>query len=756
MFKVRLTGRQLVRLGLTGLFLLAAAYLTAPGLIFTRAQDFSSRGETKKATAYYETVAKYFPYSAKAARALYFSAQQDIRGNGVPGAINIFPRSIGTGDGFGPKESIEKAIGKFSAVIERYPQSPWARHSYRELGEAYYALSDYKNAEYYLMQSLEESGMGDSSSTELLTKIYLEQEQNEKALELVNKSLAQKPTANPLEMMRLKGEALMALKRFDQARQIFEGIPIKAERDLTELLQDEGQETVRMNIDHWQEISQRYLSQLTGLEEGENTGVIRGRITKNGEPMADVKVYLLQDYDDSHYSSNTEGIPFDVTDQKGRYQFENLTAGEYALGLTLMAEDIRGYTLRTREERITLAPAQAAIMDRDFIPVIELKSPLAGTVKEDIIQFAWQKVAGAAYYDIMLGVVNRDAEGNINGTYTGSFRHDIRDNELTVDIQDEIKKSRFSRSISYSGGKVDPLSVLGPLYYGGEYTWGVVAYDEAGERISDSTGYGFFAREKDLPMFKIEDTGLTDADRLLLERKYEEAVAQYQKRLQENSKDVHALLVLARLYDLGIEHDQKNPAEAAKYYRRVLAVEDTPEVRKALADAYYNAGMNQEAMDIFETLLGTGEEQWYVHYRIARLQFHLGEPAKALANLKNVVAMENGEYVREFPVILALLLNKNEQALWFAEQVDDGSEYLQLLKQYIQKGYAVKTDSEKAIAAGHYDPALESLGDSAHDQFIKGLLIRATARNYPRELLEESIAEINDDTLAAFFEKLAW
>lgn len=754
---IRVKGKYLVLVVLLLVVFGGAAYAAGPKILYSRAQALDSGGQQERAGVYYSLLAKYFSVSDEAVRALFFSAQQDVQAYSnqeEPGLIYIFPGGTGM-SGLEGEGDLEGAIAKFKLVRERAPESPWAKHALRELGQAYYALGDYSNAVKYLNLSVEESDMEAVGSTELLARIYLEQGKSQKALELVERSLNEKPGFLPLEMMSLKGRALMAQERWEEARQVFEALPRKAEDDNSELWRDEGPELIS-NVEHWETMARGYLRQLDALRQNTGAaGMLSGQVLLDELGLQGARVYLIDKaVNEDYYQGHTRSLQNVVTGLGGEFVFENLAPGRYALGLGVRPGKVKGYTLQQWKGDIVVTSGATARRDLRFAPTVKLLSPLAGPALSGRVEFSWIPVPGAASYDLFIGPVTRDDQGAISATYTTLLKTGLTGSRVTLDLEEEMARNCFSGGIAHSDTGVNPLSILGLLYYGGEYTWGVYAKDASGNRISDSSGYSFYMAQKELPLFKVDEVKLSAADKLLLARKYDQAIAAYLQQLEKNPGDAHALLILARLHQYGPRMGAADLTAAAVYYERLLDIEDTPEARSALADVYFDASRDDRADVLYRSLLGTSLESWRTHYQLGRIQFHTGNQEEALALMDQAVAMEYGIYARAYPVALSLLIGDWERAVAFARKVDQGENYLELLSEYGDMGYPVNSDIMQAVRQGKYDRALQLPALGQHDLFIKGLLIYVTERSYPGDKVTAVIKDMEPGPLSDLLYKM--
>ena len=752
MLTVKVKGKTIVKIAVMMIFLGIAFYGSAPQIIYDRAQSLSSAGKSKEAQQDYNVIAKYFSHSQVAAKALYFSAQIDTYGSGEGGIIYIFPRSSGMSGQNASKKDLIRAIKKFKRVAGDYPASPWGVHALRELGSTYYKLGDYNNATVYLKQLIEKSGMNEVESIRLLAKIYLQMGENEKALDLVSNSITQTPTFNHLEMLKLKGEALINLGRYQEAEKVFIQLSKKAENDLQENLKEEDTKTVRQNIDHWQIISEKYLTRLDNLRDSRNedSGEISGKVLKANGNLSNVTVYLINvNQNEVYYTGDTEALPKAITDDNGGFVFKKIPSGTYALGLGVDLESIDGYTFRPWTENIELKSGEIAHKELSFVSSIKLVQPKSGAEFDEKITFEWEPVKGAERYDVFLGPITRDTNGRITSTYTTILRADLNTNHFSFNLKEEIKKNEFSKSMVYTDGNVHPLSILGSLYYGGEYTWGVRAYDSEGRQLSSSNGYKLYKEGQKIPVFQISDQNLSTADKLLLKGKYSDAVEEYKSQLKNHPTDKHILLVLARINYYGYD-GKKDPHTAAEYYEQLRDLEDSFKVKEALADAYYAAGDYRSAYNVYQNSLDDEKSDWSINYKLGKTLVQMGEPQEALRIFEMTSKIVNGSYMRAYPVAVAVLLDERNTALSLASKMDGGERYYGLLQQYFNKDIKIGVNFKSAIINGNYKAAMEALTDSDLSLFLQALLRYITEKNFNHEKIKalKALTEsINDPIL---------
>lgn len=734
MLKIRVKGKYIVLSLAVFLLLSGTVCAAAPSILSARADALAERGKAELSARYYGLLLSCFPRSPEAVQALFFTAQREAgtSGGADAGYINIFPSSLWGAHLSRSPEQLESAIAQFELVRERCPASPWARHALHEIGQAYYNLGEYDKAVEYLKLSIEASEMAKAESTKLLAEIYRTRGDSESALALVSRSLEERPHCDALGLRRLKGRILLDLGRFDAARAEFAALPEMAEKLFGEMPADEEPDWKAENSVHWEDLAARYIQYIDRLSRADGkTGTITGRVVLGGSGLAGARVYLIdREFYGDYNTSDTEDLPQVLTGADGSFTFAGLAPGQYDLGVGVRAEDLAGSTLRQNKEAVPVEAGKTAQRDLEFTPAARLVSPLAGVVVGNNVTFVWEPVAGAVRYDLFWGPATRQSDGSVTSPYTSVWRFGIEGCTVTMDLAAAAARDRFTGVIAYDQDGIDPLSVLGPLYAGGEFTWGVYAYDAAGSRINDSLGYGLIVRGDEIPFFTLAGQTPSEADRLLLARNYEAAVAEYEKTLEQNPRDTNSLLVLARLYHLGRRMEEADPARAAAYYERFLALEDVPEARQALAECYFRLGKDKEAYAEYAALASDDPDNWFYRYQMAKIKFIGGEPENALALLRETLTLPGGEYVRAYPVAVALLLEEGRAALDFARQVDGGADYLPLLRDYLARGRRLPTAAAQAIRAGDYGRALAALGAGSHERFCAALLNYANSRQW--------------------------
>ena len=125
-----------------------------------------------------------------------------------------------------------------------------------------------------------------------------------------------------------------------------------------------------------------------------------------------------------------------VSGADGTFRFAHVLPGSYALGAAVELAAIEGYTLQQQE--FTLAGGRTVTQDLRFVEVAAPEKPLGGQEVDDEVEFRWQAVEGAAYYDLWVTAVVD--QGAVVSTV---LRPRITTNFIRIDLTEELKKSPF-------------------------------------------------------------------------------------------------------------------------------------------------------------------------------------------------------------------------------------------------------------------------------------------------------------------------
>lgn len=426
------------------------------------------------------------------------------------------------------------------------------------------------------------------------------------------------------------------------------------------------------------------------IKNGLNSvNTVRGKVlvNSNGEtPMGGVGVYL-RDKNNLNYSLGAEEQYQSVTDKNGEYVFKNVPPGSYQLGFGFTFEQIDGFALSMPANPwIEVDDKNVVAQDSHINSLIEIHQPVnSEEITEDQLQFSWEAVEGAAYYNISVG---REIEG---GSVSHDLKSGIKSTEITVPVEDLYFSQGailFMEDSDWKG--IDYSSVLGFADPRGRFFWNVEAYDVKGNLITQSHGYRLGADTfGNLPTFYLKNRELTKADRVLLKNKPEEALEMYKQNYAEDSDDLHSLLMICKI--IGVEESvvNKSSKELAMPYLEELAEKAPNEILFLDILQYYYEKEDWQSYETwyerFEGIKGDILNEYIEgNHAMALLKQEKYEEARAQFQL----VMEQGyrhEYIGEW---IAL-------ELFLGDSLDNAVE---LAKEHPEQGiYDVRVDWELLI-----------------------------------------------------------
>jgi hypothetical protein len=245
------------------------------------------------------------------------------------------------------------------------------------------------------------------------------------------------------------------------------------------------------------------------------------------------------------------------------------------------------------------------------------------------IRFSVNLPEGASYYSISMGEQRRNKENKLVSNHT-FYSDSIRDREYVLDTSKELQNGMWA-GLSYGSDGVDPYQWIEPFYHTGDYVYHVTAYDSKGDILADSEG---IYPVKSKQTFRIQASEWSDADHMLLQRKYDEAIKQYEMQAEQHGKDaLHAAKVLAKLYGSGWIYNSKefrlegkDDLKARKYLEILDGKINSDYVKSSLAAIYSKDGEYGKALAI---LLKLAEKSGYAYWEVGRIYSYMGDYTKA-------------------------------------------------------------------------------------------------------------------------------
>lgn len=461
--------------------------------------------------------------------------------------------------------------------------------------------------------------------------------------------------------------------------------------------------------------------EIAGLKDkqGKTGNVFSGRVTDEGKPVAFAMVYLKEAdkrNGDSSLMGAGDGIrSLAVTDADGYFRMEDVPDGIYGMGISLEWPRVQGKAYRMYKNFDLKFDGGDSIEKNIsfFSPEGMATASEAGGGK---LEFKVKLPPDAAGYSIIMGELRQAADNTLvpNNTF---YSEELKTSEYILDTGAERRKGMLTGA-SYSTAGIDPRDLMEPFYHTGDYAYQVTFYDSRGNIMFDSNGI-YPGRQKNI--LRVEGREWSEADRLLLEKKYDEAIPRYEALVDDPEAGTHALKVLAKLYfngwiynDKTFSLDGKDRGKALKYFTmladRIPDCNDS--IRMALADLYIGAEDYAHAIGILAGI----ESDDFSKMRTAQVYGYMGDFSRAV------------EYYKEFNdktwngaarmLMLYILQDRNELLPDTASRfMDDGSyyaDYPALIREYLRldtSGYNEffglirqnKPDAAEKLLAGRSD-----------------------------------------------------
>ena len=590
---IRVKNKHLLLAVLVALLAMGAVRHYGPDFLWHQAQQAYREGDRVKALAYYDALIERYPHHHRRPEALYWSAEllpgfEDFAASFFPGGSTVVQRGLATQ---GLPEGALSKVERYLLIQEECPDHWTASHVHFKLADAYHAMGDPRAEELYL-QTLHKNRATNRWEAGLrLAQIYESQGRVEEALEILNYCRYNLHGQMNIEGQIKLGDLLVAAGDTAGAQEAYEQALVQA-RSIRENFPPEMDEDDYARFSVVAEYERRIGPRLASLEQPGSSVYVQGQVSLLGRPLAGVHVYVRSAADGgAAFPTRLDSPGQWITDENGRFA-GLLPPGSYEFGISLnfhQAELAEGTHLQIHGGRQELEPgSEPQPIEFRFVETVKLKSPARDAVYTGgPVEVEWEPYPGAKEYQLWFGVVSLNGLG-------GS-----RSSSVPVDVTRDTKYVLAERSVVPFGAVgVDPQGVEpGSLVMRPEafdrLLVSVYALDEAGQVLSSSAGLRFGSEELVPGEIPVQEGLRTEAEELLFQRNYDEAVELLERQLAENPEDVNTLWLLARIYYTGTygqgenawDHRQfahRNLSKSLELLQRIQALQPGPEVEAAL------------------------------------------------------------------------------------------------------------------------------------------------------------------------------
>lgn len=571
MSRIRVKNKHLVLIVFLALLTMGAERFWGGDYLWFQAKRAQEEGDAVKALAYYDALIERYPKHSRVPEALYWSAE--LLPSSDSFAAVFFPSSSWvqrSGEALAElQQGTLSRVERYLKIKEHYSSHWAAAHVDFKLAHAYQALGDPRAEELYLQALYNDRASNRLEAGFRLAQIYQSQGLVQEALAVLEFCRTELVQYLPLEGQIQLGDLLAGLGDLVGAREAYAEALSQAE-NIQEYFppgEVEGEVGRISVVEEYRERISAKLSSLERLARGEVVEV-QGRVMLLGEPLAGVPVYVRERSEGSlAYSSGQRELGRWLTDQGGRFA-GNLAVGEYEFGIGLnhhQAQLVEGTHLQIRGGHQDLRTQEPAEIEFNFVERVELTSPARDFVYAGgPISVQWEPYPGAQAYQVTVAGLTLENGG------ASYVVHPVGITEATSFLFAGQNITPFGL-ISIDAQGVEPSTLAARPESFAALRISVNALDEEGRVLASSSGL-HFGQAGTGPGEILVQAGLrSEAEKLLYDRQYDQAVKLLEQRVAENLQDLDSLWILARIYFSGTHSTSQDPWDASSFAHRDLA-----------------------------------------------------------------------------------------------------------------------------------------------------------------------------------------
>lgn len=462
---------------------------------------------------------------------------------------------------------------------------------------------------------------------------------------------------------------------------------------------------------------------------------IKGKVTYNGQPMPFVEIYLYKKEVDISFRS-LSGDLVGITDINGEYETLGFDAGIYDIGLGISPAILQDKVYQ-RPDYAFIDIGKTQEYDFAFTSPFNILSPKEDILaKNDRFELEWEDVPGADYYQIQVSSPMDPLDKSLG--HISYFIEDENSNDKIKgsSAQFDINKLNIltSRFVSSDGArKVLPSAILGQFQPQNDYYLSVSAYDKNSKLLNSTVGLqAYYEDYKKL----IIEKDFSKGEKLIIDRKYKEAIDYYEDILDNDSNNMEALLNLSQLHHIGLMPEVKNYGKALEYSQRY-----DKENNNNLLTYHIIMDMSNETIRKYKdlvknTLDGVMKESTdaNIHYYLAKYHLSLKEYDLAREDLTKT------DYYSRNQIIYIDLYNGDIQNILEALNSDELDFYSIDKKSFAD---SLRKIGSKTIESKDY-------------KILKDILEKILSEDIEnRKIYNESIGKIQDSNLNYLFNQIA-
>lgn len=594
------------------------------------------------------------------------------------------------------------------------------------LAAMYIGLSRFEEAENLLIKDFKENNLYNYFKRDLLAYIYFLRGENDRFQEAILYNY---------DTLKLEGNSIKGVKFDEEEKYRLRG---KLNDEIDKL---NPYLKLFSELHHIFEDIEYNKEQYTNIEKTDN--VLTGYVTYNGNPLRGVVVYVKStEYGGMSFGGFIDRGIYGITDENGRYEIKDIPNDNYNLGLYGSWHRLKNKQIKIKSKHIAFDGNIKISENIQLYDPIKLKK--LEYIGKDKIKVAWENPMGNDFeYSVQFGEIQDTDYGGeyVNFSYINSII--TKENSVEIDLP-QYKKNALGNIGSWGNDFVDPYQVIEPFYHTGKYALRIDSHP----LITDyyypgSDNYGVYSNRR-YDSIDIEGNDWNEGDKLLLEKKYPEALKWFENKLEENIDDIHAIKVLSTLYSKGykgkedgfglIGKDIKKGIRYTELLKEKIGEKDY--ILSILGDLFNSDGQYEKAVEYYLKKAEAGDS-YYEYSQAGNMYMKMNKWHKAFEYYK--LYADNYDYKDYAKVLLVSILMDNKETIVkysnMIESEEYGLDYSELFNTYINidrdkyKELYTLINEEKIVQAKEM---LEK-DESELGIFYRGLLLLSEMRRFDHE-----------------------
>ncbi|SKC85786.1 tetratricopeptide repeat protein [Maledivibacter halophilus] len=465
-----------------------------------------------------------------------------------------------------------------------------------------------------------------------------------------------------------------------------------------------------------------------------------GYVKYNDKPLRGMVVYLKKSKDNGMSTGGflSEEI-YGITDENGRYEIKNIPNQDYNIGLYGSWNQIQGKQLKLIRKNISFDGNTSKRENIELYDCIKLKE--LKYIDDNKIKITWENPAGDGFeYGIIFGEIRDNNSGLeiADFSYINSIK--TMENSIEIDLN-KLKKISIGNVYSWGEGFVEPYQVIEPLYHKGQYAVEINAYPiNEDYKFIGSDNYGVYGNKLYDSLF-VEGNQWNKGDKLLLQKKYPEAIRWFENKLKEDPEDIHSMKILSTVCSHGYRGKGggggltgQDIKKGIKYTEMLMGkIGETEHILNTLADLYKRDGQYEKAIEYYLKSVQNTDVA-YEYRQIGDIYMKMNKWHEALKYYS--LYFDNSSYENYSDILLlSILMDDKENVLKYSKLLENEDYYIDYKKsfeKYINMSRDEYIELYKLINQEKIEEARSLIKDDESDfgDFYRGLLLLAKKHAY--------------------------